>query len=99
MRRMSIRTYSAGNLIRDVLLNLEDFSLIAIVGLRPNVVPASCVVQLDGDPNLFVLPSHAALNNRPDVQLLRNRTNVVRLPLELEGSCARDHAHSVEVGQ
>ena len=35
--RVAVRTYGAGDLVRNVLLNGEDVSLVAIVDLRPRI--------------------------------------------------------------
>ncbi len=96
---MAVRAYGAGNLIRDVLLNVENVSLVAVVGLRPNVVPALRIVQLHRHPQSLILPAYAALEDRTDVQLLCDRANILRLPLELKRRCARHNAHAVEVGK
>ena len=74
--------------LRDVLLNGEDISHLAIVLLRPEVIAVGDVDQLRGDANLVADLAYTALENRRDLELAADLADVFALGLERERRCA-----------
>src|SRR5690349_12876785 len=88
LRRCQLELQLTDNAPRDLVLNLEDVFELAIVALRPDLIPIARVDQLDADTNALIHAPNTALENRPDVQDLSDLGDAERFSLESETRCA-----------
>jgi hypothetical protein len=70
---------------RDLLLHGEDVGQLAVIGLRPELVPILHTHELGRDPQAIAAPPHAALEHGADIQTPPHLPHVGVSALELEG--------------
>jgi len=84
---------------RQLVLDRKDALELAIVALRPQVIPVRHADQLREDPELIALSAHAPFQDGGDVQLRADLPDVEVLALEEECGGAGDDANALDVGE
>ena len=83
----------------DLVLHGEDAGQLALVGLRPQVVPARHVDDLCRDADAVPLLAYASFQHGSDVELASDVGELHALALEEEGRGASRHVQPLDVGE
>ena len=86
---------TAGNL----LLNIKEICHLTIELLRPQVAAVADINELGGDPQPIVCFPDTALENRFNIQIFADITNIFRLALVSERGGARGDSDAFYPGQ
>ena len=82
------------DLLRHIILDLEDVGEIAVVALSPEMSAARSVDQLGGDANPVARLANAAFQREPDAEFPAHIGNIERLVLVDEGRVPGDDEQS-----
>src|SRR5512137_1803298 len=84
-----LRQQRTRDLVRNIILDLEDVLHLAVVALREEMKPALHINQLRRDPQLLPRAPHAALEHMPDMQRAADLLHARALAREAERGGAR----------
>ena len=91
LRGEQLRLERRHHRVGDLILDREDVLVVAVVGLRPEVIAVVGSDQLRGDADALARAAHAPLEQVRHPQLLGDGRDVVAAALEVEGRGARRH--------
>ena len=97
--RPQLHLQGRDDLHRDLILQSEDVLQIAVVCLRPEVVPFEGVDQLGGNANTGGRPLNTALQNIPHAQILAHPLHIYCLALIGEGGVPGNHKQAGDPGE
>ena len=89
--RRQFQFQRCNNCLGDFVLYGEHVAHLAVVALRPQMIPVRRVDQLSADPNAAPRATHAAFENATDAESLADRSHV--LVVATEGKCRRPRRH------
>jgi len=90
LQRQHLGLDSTNDTLGDLVLNSEDVGEIAVVALRPEVVPRLCVDKLPSHPDPLAGFSDASLKNVAHTKLARDLLNIDGTALVHEGGITSD---------